>query len=265
MAARASIALPGGLLDDSGVLHRTAVLRSLRGRDEEWLRDLPPDTRQAHAVTEVLARVVVSIGPYRATREVVRALPVGDRDYLAMTLIQISFGRRVDLVLTCNACGKKMDADFDLDAVPVAERPQRVEYVLRVDDEEDVRFRLPRGADQEATTSAAALLARCLVGQTHRALSDAAREQLDHEIERVSPQVESNVDAICPECGITSVVRFDPCAILFRELYRRQRQLDYGVHLLSFHYHWPLREILGLSTARREHFLRLLEGELASA
>jgi hypothetical protein len=265
MAARASIALPGGLLDDSGVLHRTVVLRALRGRDEEWLRDLPPDTRQAHALTDVLARVVVSIGPYRGTRETVRALPVGDREYLAMKLFQISFGRRVDLVLTCNACGKKMDADFDLDAVPVAERPQQAEYVLHVDGEGEVRFRLPRGADQEASTNAAALLARCLVGGTHRPLSDAARERLDREIERVSPQVESNVDATCPECGVTSVVRFDLCAILFRELYRRQRQFDRGVHLLSFHYHWPLREILGLSTARREHFLRLLEGELVSA
>ena len=265
MSTRASLVLPGGLLDDAGVLHRVAVLRALRGRDEEWLRELSPDTTQAQAVTEVLARVVVSIGPYRSTRQIIRALPIGDRDYLSMKLNQLTFGRRVELVLTCDACGKKMDADFDLDAVPVAERPQRVEYVLPVDDEDDVRFRLPRGADQEATTNAAALLARCLVGDTNRALSDAARERLDREIERVSPQVESNVDATCPECGVTSVVRFDPCAILFRELYRRQRQLDYGVHLLSFYYHWPLREILALSTARREHFLRLLEGELASA
>jgi hypothetical protein len=265
MSARASVALPGGLLDDTGVLHRTAVLRSLRGRDEEWLRDLPSSTRQAHAVTDVLARVVVSIGPYRATREIVRALPIGDRDYLAMKLIQVTFGRRVELVLTCDACGKKMDADFYLDAVPVAERPQQAVYVVRVDDEDDVRFRLPRGADQEVATSAAALLARCLVGGTGRALSDAASERLDREIERVSPQVEASVDATCPECGVTSVVRFDPCAVLFRELYRRQRQFDHGVHLLSFYYHWPLQEILGLSTARREHFLRLLEGELASA
>lgn len=263
MSARASIALPGGLLDDAGVLHRTAVLRSLRGRDEEWLRNLLPSTGQAHALTEALARAVVSIGPYRATREIVRALPVGDRDYLAMKLTQFTFGRRVELVLTCDACGKKMDADFDLDAVPVAERPQQAEYALRVDDEDDVRFRLPRGADQEAATSAAGLLARCVVGGTGRALSGAAYERLDREIERVSPQVEASVDATCPECGRTSVVRFDPCAILFRELYRRQRQFDHGVHLLSFHYHWPLRDILGLSTARREHFLRLLEGELA--
>ena len=263
MSARASVALPGGLLDDAGVLHRTAVLRSLRGRDENWLRDLPLDTKQAQAVTEILARVVVSIGPYRATREMVRALPVGDRDYLAMKLHQITFGRRVELVLTCDGCGKRMDADFDLDAIPVAERPQQAEYVLRGDDEDDVRFRLPRGEDQEAATSAAALLARCLVGGEGRVLSNATYARLDREIERVAPQVEGSIDATCPECGGTSVVRFDPCAILFRELYRRQRQFDHGVHLLSFHYHWPLREILGLSTSQREHFLRLLEGELA--
>jgi hypothetical protein len=263
MPARASVVLPGGLLDDAGVLQRTAVLRPLRGRDEEWLRHLPPETTQAQAVTDVLTRVVVSIGPSRATRDMVRALPVGDRDYLVMKLSQITFGRRVELVLTCDACGEKMDADFDLDAIPVAERPQQAEYVLRID-EDDVRFRLPRGEDQETAGSAAALLARCLVDETEPALSEAAFARLDREIERVSPQVEASVDATCPECGGISVVRFDPCAALFRELYRRQRRLDHGVHLLSFHYHWPLREILGLTTARREHFLRLLEGELAS-
>jgi hypothetical protein len=265
MPARASIALPGGLLDDAGVLHRTAVLRPLCGRDEDWLRDLPLATTQARAVTEVLARAVVSIGPYRATRETVRALPVGDRDYLAMKLSQLTFGRRVDLVLTCDACGKKMDADFDLDAVPVAERPQQAEYVLRVEDESALRFRLPRGEDQETATSAVALLTRCLLDGTGRVLSDATFVRLDREIERVAPRVEGSIDATCPECGSTSVVRFDPCAVLFRQLYGRQRQFDHGVHLLSLHYHWPLREILALSIARREHFLRLLEGELASA
>jgi hypothetical protein len=265
MSARASVVLPGGLLDDAGVLHRAAVLRSLRGRDEEWLRDLPPDTTQAQAVTEVLARAVVSIGPYRSTRQIIRALPIGDRDYLSMKLNQLTFGRRAELVLTCDACGKKMDADFDLEAIPVAERPQQAEYVLRVEDEAEVRFRLPRGEDHETVTNAAALLTRCLLDDTGRTLSETTVERLDREIERVSPRVDGSVDATCPECGSTSMVRFDPCAVLFRELYRRQRQFDHGVHLLSFHYHWPLREILALSTARREHFLRLLEGELASA
>jgi hypothetical protein len=103
---------------------------------------LPPDTTQAQAVTEVLARAVVSIGPYRSTRQIIRALPIGDRDYLSMKLNQLTFGRRAELVLTCDACGKKMDADFDLEAIPVAERPQQAEYVLRVEDEAEVRFRL---------------------------------------------------------------------------------------------------------------------------
>ncbi len=266
MSARATVVLPGGLLDGAGALHRTAVLRTLRGRDEEWLRDLPADMTQARGVTEALARVLVSVGPYPATRDLVRELPIGDRDYLAMTVGRMGFGRRVEMVLNCNACVEKMDDDFDLDAVPVVERPQQAEYVLHADDGGEVRFRLPRGADQEAAASAAALLDRCLVGASAgRTLSDAARDALDQEIERVSPQVQAVVDAACPECGSIAAIRFDPAVMLFSQAYRRQRRFEHGVHLLSFHYHWPLREILALSTARRERYLRLLEGELASA
>jgi hypothetical protein len=266
MVTRARVVLPGGLLDHAGVLHRTTMLRPLRGRDEEWLRELPLETTQARAVTEVLARVVLSVGRHRATREIVRALPVGDRDYLAMKLRQITFGSRVELVLVCAACGGRMDADFDLESVPVAEHPQQPEYILRIEGEGELRFRLPRGADQEAAASGNELLACCMVdGFGAGASTDQIRAALDAEIDRVSPQVQGAVDATCPDCGVTSAVRFDPSADLFRELYRRQPHFDRGVHLLSFHYHWPLREILGLSTGRRERYLRLLESELVSA
>jgi hypothetical protein len=264
MPSRLTVVLPGGLLDEDGVLHRTAVLRYLRGRDEEWLRELPAETTQARGVTEVLARVVVSIGPYRATREMIRGLTVGDRDYLAMKAGEMAFGGRVELVLTCEVCGEKMDADFDLDAVPVIERPQQAEYIVQLDGDA-LHFRLPRGADQEEVASVAALLDRCLVGESAgRPLSDAARAALDRELERVAPAVQASVEAVCPECGSTTAIRFDPGVVLFRELYRRQRHFEHGIHLLSFHYHWPLREILALTTPRRERYLRLLEGELAA-
>lgn len=235
-------------------------MRPLCGWDEDWIRQLPSATTQAHAATEILVRTVKSIGPYRATREVVRALPLGDRDYLVMKLRQITFGSRIELVLDCPACGGRMDVDFDLESVPVEARPQQLEYRLRVEGGLDLRFRLPRGSDVEDAVDADALLARCVGGES---LPAGVRVALEKEIERVSPKVNSDFEAACPECEHRFATPFDPAAVLLRDFYRRQAQFERGVHLLSFYYHWPLREILALTPARREHYVDLLLSQMS--
>jgi hypothetical protein len=260
MAARTTVVLLGGLLDAGGVLHRDAVLRPLCGRDEDWVRQLPFATTEVHAATEILARTVRSVGEYRVTRELVRALPVADRDYLIMKLRQITFGSRVELVLDCPACGAPMDIDFDLDSVPVEARPQQPEYRLRTEEGPELRFRLPRVGDVEEAGDGNALLARCTDGA---AAAPAIWSALDEEIERVSPKVNPDFEAACPGCGHAFTAPFDPVAVLLRDLHRREPQFDRGVHLLSFYYHWPLSEILALTPARREHYVDLLSSQMS--
>ena len=270
--------LPGGWLDRSGTRQHEVVLRPLRGGDEEWLYTLPPDATQASVMTALLARCVKRIGPHRASRARVRALLAGDCDYLALRLHRLTFGDKVELVLVCPnpACGAKMDLDFDASLLPVEERPQLARYTLRLEAPTvgEVSFRLPSIGDVEAAGEAEepllALLTRCLSSldgkapdaETVAALPSEVREAISAEMERVAPRIEDTIEASCPECGREFTAPFDAGALLVSGLYRRRREFHRAVHLLSFHYHWPLGEILGMTRARRQHYVRLLLNEL---
>jgi hypothetical protein len=277
MPAAATVQLPGGWLDDAGACHREAVVRPLRGRDEEWLYGLSPGTPLARVVTGLLVRCVVRLGPARPSVEAIRQLPVGDRDYLVLRLRQLSFGNRVEMTLACSGpdCGARMDVDFPLDAVPVHQAPQRPSYRVELGQGAgELRFRLPRGGDLEELAAAggddlgAALLERCLLGDAAQVLavgrSAPHRAAVEAAIERASPMVQEELEAACPECGRPTVVAFDPVAEFLAEVSRRRAEFDRDVHLLSFHYHWPLGEILGMPRPRRQGYVALLRGQLES-
>ncbi|MBN1203488.1 MAG: hypothetical protein JXB05_01005 [Myxococcaceae bacterium] len=271
--------LPGGWIDRKGVRQREGVLRPLRGGDEEWLYTLPPHTSQASVLITLLARCVRHLGPYRASRAMIRMLPAGDCDYLALRLYRMTFGDKVEMVLVCPnpACGAKMDLDFDASLLPVEERPQLPRYTLRLGlpNAAEVSFRLPRIGDVEAANGArdpeVRLLSRCLLDidgkapggeEVVAALPAEAREALNAELERVSPRIEDSIEASCPECGREFRTAFDSTALLFANIYRRRREFNHAVHLLSFHYHWPLSEILGMTREQRQRYVRLLQDEL---
>jgi hypothetical protein len=125
----------------------------------------------------------------------------------------------------------------------------------------------------EAADPVLALLSRCLLSIDGKppdeaaiaALSPEAREAISGEMERVSPRVEDTIEASCPECGQEFSTAFDSTALLVAGLYRRRREFNQAVHLLSFHYHWPLSEILRMTRERRQHYVRLLVDELDAA
>jgi hypothetical protein len=271
----ATVQLPGGWLDDAGVCHRDAELRPLQGLDEEWLAELPLVTPLSRAVTGLLARCVVRLGPGRPGDATLGALPVGDRDYLVLELRRLSFGDRVEMSLTCSrpGCGVRMDIDFPLGAIAVHEAPQRPEYRLpRAGGAGAVRFRLPQGTDLEELASAGAedlgtaLLERCLLGDEPdlAGWSAGQRAELELAVEEVSPKIEAELEAACPDCGHPTVVPFDPVLEFFAEVARRRPELDRDVHLLSYHYHWPLTEILGMPRLRRRQYVALLQDQLDS-
>ena len=272
MQAQVTVQLPGGWLDADGVCHRDAAVRPLRGRDEEWLYGLPPHTPLAPLVTELLLRRVVRIGPSRPSRATIRSLLAGDRDYLVLELYQASFGGRVERVLACPrpACGARLDVDFEVDALPVRRLVPQLSYRLERDGEgpTELRFRLPTGADLEELGTgeggADALLERCLLagaGDDGR-LPAASRARLEAEMERLAPGVDRELQATCPECGHPFAVAFDPVPAFLAEVWRRRAEFDRDVHLLSFHYHWPLSEILGMPRPRRQAYVALLLSQL---
>ena len=270
MHAETTVSLLAGLPDEAGALERDLVLRGLSGRDQEWLFSLPPSTPRARATSELLFRTIKRVGRRRPTRQRLHGMALGDRDNVLLKLYELSFGSSVALVITCPRprCGCNLDADIALDGLALEGPPPEARYHFRSDTAvpEELWFRLPTVRDELLATDPVALLEGCVLeGASARSLSADSRSALEQAIERVSPKLPSAFDAVCAECGGAFAVPFDPAALLLDQLFQSRRSFDREVHWLSFHYHWPLSEVLALTPARRGHYVRLLGAELGVA
>ena len=269
---RRTFDLPGGCVVD-GVCHRDARLRALTGYDEEWAASLPASTSRTMFVTGLLSRVLLGVGPLSGSHSLVRSLTVGDREYLLLQIGQISIGPHIEMVLLCprEDCHTEMEVAVAIDSVPVKRCYPRMSYELAGT---NIVFRLPQGVDEEeaahwesinAETALRRMLARCVVtpGEASSPLEDATvRQRLAAEIERLSPQLDCEVQTSCPKCGETFSTQLDPAAWIIAELSRGQSAYERDLHLLGFHYHWPLRELLSLSRGQRGRYVRMLQREL---
>lgn len=291
---RAVCVLPGGLVDETGRVHREAELRPLTGRDEELLATVGEGASPAALVTEVLSRAVARIGDVRpVTEEVARRLLVADRHYLLLKLREATFGDRVEGTLTCpwKGCGARVDIDFSLADVPITRRDEiAATYRLRLSpaaavEEQDGRrcrwigFRLPNGGDQEVVAPHLAgggaraltlLLERCVTeAETAGELADfvarlspRARQEIEREMEARAPAVGLEMDVECRDCGRPFTAPFQLQDFFFGEL-RTSRDLLYRqVHYLAYHYHWSEAEILEMPRDKRRGYIEILADEI---
>jgi len=288
MIETAVFTLPGGMLDPCGQRHRDGWLRPLTGGDEDWLYSFAPSTRQAGLVTALLARCVAQIGPYDMTCELSRELSIGDRDYLVFKLCEATFGRRMPRVLHCprGACGAKLDLDLTTDDFAAIEMPVAASHRITLEGEGgaalEIDFHVPRGREQEQIAASALsspeelrdqLVESCVtrivvaggeVELPYAALPAGTRRAVASAIEEVAPRLDLELEMVCPECSNAFEVTVDPAAMLLGELGAGPTALERELHVLAFHYHWSLGELLQLSRPRRRRFLRLLSEELGA-
>ena len=257
--------LPGGT---------EAAVAPLRGLDEEWVAALPPELSEPEFVTALLARSVRAADGKRAGTDLIRQLTLGDRDFLLLQVARVTFGPSVELLLMCPdaACGARMHAVFDIRHTPVESRQVQASYPLRLPDGREMTFRLPVGEDQEAAVAwtgmtrdekRARLLARCLPAGDE-APEDFVIGILSEAIQATAPKADLEFAAVCPECGQESMHHLEPARWLISELRRRFPQFEREVHLLSLHYHWPLRAVLAMPRERRGRWVKMLTRELNS-
>src|SRR6478735_4600793 len=210
--AAISVPLIGGVLLDDGARIDRVGLRRLSGHEEDWLARRP-DISNAAAITEMIAACVDPDDLPIPPRQFARRLLIGDRALLMVELRRITFGDVVAAVYDCPSCGSKMDVTLDLAETPVEGSAQaHAEHEMALDDGRIVRFRLPNGGDQEAVAGMAldeavkTLLDRCLIDDGGSELSEADRQAISDEMERIAPKVEIELDLECPECAHTFIV-----------------------------------------------------------
>ncbi len=284
---RVEVTLPGGF-EAGGSWRRDACVRSLTGKDEEFLLEEGASLSPAALATALLARCLERLGPYAPPApDAVRSLTVGDREALLLHVRRLTLGDRISAVLTCPqpACGEKMDLDLDVAALllpPYRAAAAVHETTVAADGlRYRVRYRLPTGGDQEALAqaaraapdrAAALLVERCVqevaveggaapeagAQQDSGALPHAVLAALPGLMAELDPQAEICLDLVCPSCGAGFPALFDTAAYFFRELSGGRNALYEEVHILAWNYHWSEAEIMGLTRRKRRRYLELL-------
>jgi len=263
----AEVTMPGGVAVDDG-RRRDAALRPVVGADEAFLLDaeaLAPVERS----TALLARCLVRLGPWEPPGdEQVRWLAVGDREALLLHLRRLTLGDRLELVLSCPACGEALGLDLRVGELLLPPYEDWApEHSVPVDGMR-VRFRLPTGSDLEAAARAAAVdpgdgvrvvLERCvLAAEGALELPRAAADAVAARMAELDPQAEVVLDMPCAICGHRFTVTVDAGELLARELADRADVLLHEIHLLALHYGWQESELLEMGTRRRRRYVAYL-------
>jgi hypothetical protein len=210
--------------------------------------------------------------------EVLATLPLGRRDARLFTLRRWTFGSGVEGVVDCPECGERLELAFHLDDLGVTDSfgaGEGGDGVLEVEVAgERVRFRLPHSLDLEVVAALAdpsraraTLLERCVVhadggepGEVRFPLTPGVATAVAAAMEAADPHASILLSSSCPSCGHGWDTPFDILPWFWDEIEAWGRRLLREVHVLARAYGWSEREILGMSTWRRRHYLELVAG-----
>jgi hypothetical protein len=246
---------------------RHALLREPSGRDESLFARQDPVF-----ASELVGRLLVSVGGKPSSEAPVWSLSVADRDRLVAELFLRCFGDRVEAVATCNGCQKSFGFAFSLGALlsdhgtrldeqgDPAEGPD-ASGVYRLQD--GIRFRLPTAADerdvarQPAERATQTLLERCIIDGDPNLCGARVQEAMD----AIAPVLSLDLPARCPLCSQEQQVPFDLVGFFMAALAREQPLLVREVHCLARAYRWSHAEILSLGRSERRAFVALVLAE----
>ena len=195
----------------------------------------------------------------QSPRQRLAVLPVHRRDALLLACRAAVFGKTLDGVTICQACGCRIDVTFelpDLSDVPFADQGT-IEVVGGV-----VSFRVPDSRDladalqaPDVAVGLDLLVDRCILTGS---ADDAVRRAIDDEIERLCDASWLELNLACPECPNEFVVPIDIGRFFWEELSTHAERLIDETCLLAAHFGWAEADILALPERRRQRYLERL-------
>jgi hypothetical protein len=205
------------------------------------------------------------------------ALSLHDLDALLLRLRQSLLGDRIETDATCPSleCGSRMDVSFEINEYLNHHCPLRVPWksrtyiaaaseadwfrlTRRADGHETAQFRLPTARDvldlQHTDAALQQLSERCI---RPTALRASERHAVEAAMEAIAPNLSSDLQGKCPECGNLIRVAYEPRSYCIAEFRQLARFVIEEVDLLAHRYHWSESEILAMPNRRRSAYAEL--------
>lgn len=188
--------------------------------------------------------------------------PVGRRDAHLLRLRAQLLGPVLQALAACPACGESVELAFPVEEVLTGpEAPAAPAPLPRGD--ALLQWRLPTSEDQLALAAfgdpGAAereLWRRCTAGTA--VLDGPLREAVAQALAEADPDADIQLALQCPACGHGWSQVLDVPAFVLSEAQTLARRLLGEVHLLASAYGWAERDILALSSWRRQAYLALV-------
>lgn len=205
--------------------------------------------------------------------EATEALPIGPRDSRILDLRAAVFGPRLDAVVSCPACGERLEFAMAAPEMPFRNDVNLPGTLSVSSDGYEIAFRLPTSEDlvavaqQREADRRSALLDRCI--------RDARRDDLPINVDALpetvvaavvermaafDPSTTLQIDLACPGCGHEWHNPFDIVAFLWAEVDAWAMRTLYEVHALASAYGWGEADILAMSAWRRHRYMQMVEG-----
>ncbi len=192
-------------------------------------------------------------------------LPVGVRDGSLLALRQATFGDEVRAFVACSACSEHLEFEFRISEVAgdALAAPGDVLEVER--DGVVLAFRLPSSEDLIAAAAGGTiedarreLIARCVISASHDEVPEELLSAMAERILACDPSAEIGFTLECPSCGTASSAMLEIAELLWSEVAAQARRLIEDVDTIARHYHWTERDILAMSSRRRNAYLELV-------
>jgi hypothetical protein len=186
---------------------------------------------------------------------------LGRRNQVLLELHATLFGERLQAWAGCAACGEKMEISLDRRAL--LEHSAAEETITAGNN----RFRLLTTRDlaeasrqADIDSAALCLVRRCsLDSADFQTWSSEDIEQLGDRLAAADPLAEIRLTLVCPTCQAESTETIELTAFLWTEIEACARALLWEVHTIASAYGWTEDEILGLSPARRAHYVEMAQ------
>jgi hypothetical protein len=205
-------------------------------------------------------------------RDALATLSIGHRDASLLTLREWTFGPDMSSIVVCPRCSNKAEISFDVSAVRVSPKLGPASGVELAFADFELQVRPPNSLDLVAIAAETAvdqrrrLFERCLV-TVHRAGQPASAcevpdETIDAVADRLAaadPQADVQLDISCPFCGHGWRAVFDIVTYFWSEIEAWACRILREVHILASAYGWSERDILALSSTRRQFYLEMVQ------